>query len=127
MPKFKPGQSGNPKGPPKGLGPVQKLRRAIEQDIPEILQGMVTAAKAGDTAAAKLLLDRVVPALKPETRPAAEAVSGEPGAILQAAAEGRLTYEQATALMSLAVDRAKVAELVEIQERLQRIEAMLKH
>ena len=126
MARFQPGQSGNPRGPKPGSGPVQKLRKAIEQDAPEILAAMVTAAKGGDTAAAKLLLDRIVPPIKPETRQPAAPGPTDPGEILQAAAEGRLTFEQAERLMSLAVERAKVAELVEIQERLRRIEGMLK-
>ncbi|MCK7581577.1 MAG: hypothetical protein MZV65_42070 [Chromatiales bacterium] len=109
---WKKGESGNPRGPKPGSGPVQRLRRVIEQDAPEILAAMVTAAKGGDTAAAKLLLDRIVPPVKPETRQPSAPGPTDPGEILQSGfAEGRLTFEQAERLMSLAVERAKVAEL----------------
>lgn len=70
MAKFAPGQSGNPAGRAKGA--VSKLTRAlkdIEADVPGILAAMVEAAKGGDTRAAKLLLDRVLPVRRPVDAP----------------------------------------------------------
>ncbi len=63
---FKKGQSGNPAGRKPGTSQAAKLRQAIEDDLPDIIQSLVDAAKAGDTSAAKLLLDRAIPTLKPE-------------------------------------------------------------
>lgn len=62
--KWKPGQSGNPKGKPKGVGSVQKLREEIGEQIPAIINQLLAAAKNGDVQAARLLLERVLPPLK---------------------------------------------------------------
>ena len=62
---WKKGQSGNPAGRPKGTAKVAKLRSLIEADMPEIIAKVVELAKEGDMSAAKLLVDRAVPALKP--------------------------------------------------------------
>jgi len=66
---FKPGQSGNPKGREPGKTPAAKLRQFITKAMPEILSQLVEQAKAGDVAAAKVLIDRVCPPLKPQALP----------------------------------------------------------
>jgi hypothetical protein len=66
MPKFKPGSSGNPAGRPKGSG-YAHLRAQIAAAAPEIVNTLIEAAKAGDSRAARLLLERVVPPLKAES------------------------------------------------------------
>ncbi|MBK1720501.1 DUF5681 domain-containing protein [Thiocystis violacea] len=127
MAKFQPGQSGNPRGPRPGSGPVQKLRKAIEKDLPDIIQAMSEAAKQGDPSAARLLMDKVLPNIKPETRPLpVMGTAVEPQAIVDALTAGVLTSEQAREVMALLADRAKISEAVENAERLARIEAMLK-
>ena len=44
---WKPGQSGNPKGRPKGSGDVAKIRSAIATRIPELLEAMMQRALDG--------------------------------------------------------------------------------
>ena len=46
---WKPGQSGNPVGKKPGTGKIDKLRAALTKELPEILDALVTQAKAGDT------------------------------------------------------------------------------
>src|ERR1700722_8064187 len=59
------GQSGNPHGRrAKGLATAERLRNALVKDLPGILEGVVKAAKGGDMAAARTILDRVLPPLK---------------------------------------------------------------
>lgn len=69
MPEWKKGTSGNPRGRPLGTNEIGKLRAGLAEHVPDIIEAMVAAAKNGDTAAARLLLERVVPALKNEEMP----------------------------------------------------------
>ena len=66
--KWQPGQSGNPKGRPPGKMYKAALREALrkladngdpQQTLEEIATGQIVKAKAGDTAAAKELVDRL--------------------------------------------------------------------
>ncbi len=75
MARFQKGLSGNPRGRPRGTSKTEKLRHAIEAHVPEIIAAMVEKAREGDTAAAKLLIDRVVPTLRPTDQPAPVALA----------------------------------------------------
>ena len=63
---WKKGESGNPQGRPPGTGDVASLRAALGEHLPAVISAMVDAAKKGDTAAARLILERTVPPLRPE-------------------------------------------------------------
>ena len=62
---WKPGQSGNPVGKKPGTGKIDKLRAVLAKELPSVLEALVAQAKAGDTGAIKLVLERTVPALRP--------------------------------------------------------------
>jgi hypothetical protein len=48
---------------------VEKLRASLAKHVPDIIAALVASAKEGDTAAAKLILERVIPAVKSEELP----------------------------------------------------------
>ncbi len=126
--RWKPGQSGNPRGRPKGTSTADKLRAAIEGDLPEILEAMIQSAKSGDVGAARLLLERAVPSLKPTELPVSVDVQGESltdqgRAILEAVASGRVVPAQGAILMGALAQLARLVELDEFEVRLKALEA----
>lgn len=123
--KFKPGQSGNPAGRKPGPSKQQKLRAAIEADVPGILDALTQAALGGDPAAAKLLLDRCLPVLRPETRQATPAPV-DPDGILAATESGLIGLDQAQALMQLCAARVRIAEGQELIQKVESLEAAIR-
>lgn len=130
--QFRPGQSGNPAGKPKGTKHAStRLRDAIASDLNDIVMALVEKAKAGDTGAAALLFSRSLPPLRPQS----EAPDVElPGATMNERAEsitaaamaGDLSPTGATELMGVLSQQARIAEISELAERLERIENALK-
>ena len=60
--KFKPGQSGNPAGKPKGVKDRRtELRALLVPHAQELIDKVVALAKAGDTTALRILIDRLIP------------------------------------------------------------------
>lgn len=128
--KFKPGQSGNPKGRPKGSGLAGTLRRAIAEDAAEIIKTLIEQAKSGDVQAARVLLDRIVPALKAEAAAvevpglAAGGLRERAQAVLDAAASGELAPDTAAGLVAAVGTLARVAEIDELEARISALEGL---
>ena len=130
--QFIKGQSGNPQGRPKGSGLSAQLRAAIEQDAPSIIKTMIEQAKAGDMQAAKALLDRVLPALKPESQAihlpelvAAPTLADKAKAAIDAAGAGDIAPSAASDMVSAIAGLAKIIETTELQKRLEALELLL--
>lgn len=127
--RWQPGQSGNPAGRPRGTSNVTKLREALMDDIPAVLDRLVEQAKEGDVAAARLLLERTVPPTKPVelpveiTWPAEGDLSTYGHAILDALAEAKLTPGQAAQLMTGLGNLAHLMEVDELAKRIDELEA----
>lgn len=126
--RWKVGESGNPKGRKPGTGEVAKLRDDIAEHIPAIIQQLVTKAKEGDTQAAKLLLERVIPSMKPieETTninlPANTGLFEQGQLVMQAVAKGSLAPGQGSALIASLGALARVKEIDELEKRLTTLE-----
>ena len=130
--QFIKGQSGNPQGRPKGSGISAKLRQAIEGEAEAIIKAMIEQAKAGDMQAAKALLDRVLPALKPESQAihlpelvAAGTMAEKARAAIDAAGAGAVSPSAASDLVAAIAGLARVVETTELQQRLEAIERQL--
>ncbi len=132
MSRFKPGQSGNPKGKPRGTKHAStKLRDVIAADLPSIVGTLVSRAKDGDVHAASVLLSRCLPALKPQSDPPDAPLSGtslseRAEAIAAASLAGELPPSTATELMTVLMQQARISEVSELAERLERIENALR-
>lgn len=127
--RWRPGQSGNPRGRRPGTGEVAKLRAGIAARVPELLASLLDKALAGDTSAARLLLERVVAPLKAEEVPAPVdlpedgTLAAKGHAVLAAAAGGQLAPMQAAALLSSLGTLARLIETDELAARVAALEA----
>ena len=119
---WKPGQSGNPKGRPPGTGEVAKMRAANTGNVPAILESLTTAALAGDVQAARLLLERALPPIKPveQSQPLSlpdGTLTDQGRAVLASVAAGELAPGQG-AIGTL----ARVSEVDELARRIEALE-----
>ena len=129
---FKPGQSGNPAGRPKGArhATTVAIEALLEGEAETIARKAIDAAKAGDMVAIRLVLDRICPPRK--TRPIhielppildAGGVAEAQQEVLRAACAGELLLDKAQALSGLLEARRQSLETVELEARLSELEA----
>ena len=130
-PKFKAGISGNPKGRPKDKTPATLLRKSIINDMPDIILKLVEQAKNGDTAAAKILLDRCCPTLKPQAMninlPVNGTLAEQGGEVIRATITGQIAPDIGSQLITALSNQGKLVELQELTQRLDKIEKQLTH
>eukprot|EP01037_Dinobryon_pediforme_P012167 gene12167-12255_t len=127
------GQSGNPKGMPKGTR--HKVTRAAEALLDGQAEALtaqaVTMALNGDPVALRLCLERILPPRKdrpivfdmPKLVTVGDASKGV-AAILAGAAAGDLTPSEASALAGLVSNFVRTVEVVELERRLTALESM---
>jgi Family of unknown function (DUF5681) len=129
MSKFKPGRSGNPKGRPRGAkGRATELRTKIVAEIPDIVDQLITAAKAGDMQAARILIERAIPTLRPEEArvlvalPEDAPLSEQGAAVLRAVADGHITPSQGASMVQSLTGLARIIEVSELEARIAALE-----
>lgn len=126
--RWKPGESGNPAGRKSGTGEVAKLRAAIAEQLPSLLNAMVARALDGDVGAARLLMERTIAPLR-AVEPAQAltlpdgSLTDQGRAVLKAVAEGELAPGQGAALLGAIGALARVAEIDELAARIAALEA----
>lgn len=125
--KWKQGQSGNPAGRPPGTGKVAALRKQIEEHVPGIITALVAQATTGDAAAARLLLERVLPPIRATEQ--AQAITLPDGsltdqgkAVLSAVAAGDLAPGQGAQLLQALGSMAKLIETDDLAARIAALE-----
>jgi hypothetical protein len=135
MGRFKPGESGNPKGKPKGT--LHKATRAAQElldgEVEAITRKAIDKALEGDSIALRLCLERLIPPRK--DRPLAVKLPRVKGAadlpktlraILEAAAAGEITPGEGQALTAMLESYRKGLELLELEARISRLEEEIK-
>ena len=126
--KWKAGESGNPNGRKPGTGEVAKLRDSIAAHLPEIIAQLVTKAKEGDSQAARLLLERVLPPMKAIEQavklslPDGEGITAQGVAIVRAVAAGTIAPGQGAALLTGLGALARIKEIDELERRITQLE-----
>lgn len=125
--RWKPGQSGNPKGRKAGTGDVAKIRSAIADKVPDILESLLTRALEGDTGAARLLLERTVAPLKAiepaQTMSIPEGSLAEQGkAVVGLVAAGELPAGQGAVMLGTLGALAKLIEADQLDARIAALE-----
>ena len=128
---FGTGTSGNPAGRPKGARnrTTIAVEEILDGEAEAITRKAIEMAKAGDTVALRLCLERIAPPRKeravrfdlPPIETAADAVKAS-AALVAAVAAGELTSSQAAELGKLVEAVVKAIEATDIVERLERLE-----
>ena len=131
---FAKGQSGNPKGRPRGSRSRSAVfgEAILQRDADAIVQAVVDAAKGGDPTAMRLCLDRLMPVRRgrpvalplPAIATAAD-VDAALSVVIAAMAAGDLSAEEAGSVASVVEMKRKAIETGEHAERIALIEARL--
>ena len=126
--KFAPGNKASP-GRPRGRGAAAEIREALGADLEGIIATVKARAMAGDMQAARIILDRLVPSLRPVeipmvlAMPAGATLAGQAQAVIEAAAAGELAPGQAMQLVTALGGLGKILETTELVRRIEALEA----
>jgi hypothetical protein len=133
--KWQPGQSGNPRGRPPGRGNRSHagLLAAVREGAEAVVRRVLQEAANGDMRAAKLVLDRVLPARVCQPVPSFQLPTIASladanlalGAIAGAAMRGELTIEEASGLVQLVDGFRRMIETTELEARVAEVEKHL--
>lgn len=126
--QFMPGTSGNPAGRPRKA--PDPLRERLAEVAPALIEGLIRSAAQGDVSAARILLERCLPALKPQESPQAfdmpgGALTTQADAIVGQAASGELSAGTAATLLTGLGAVARIRESEELRRRVEALEAAI--
>lgn len=134
--KYQPGQSGNPRGRPRGaISKRTQLAKLFEPHAEELIERAVQLAKDGDMNALRLCLERILPKPRDETIeldiPEVSLTTSEDlllfaNQILNKVLAGDLSPEQAQKLFSMVNTHQDIIKMTEIESRLKDVERLLK-
>ena len=127
--RFARGNRASP-GRPPGRGPVAEMRALLATDLDKIIDTLRAQALAGDVQAIRIVLDRVLPPLRPVDLPTMLALprdgtlAEQARAVVQAAADGDLAPAQAAQIVTALGGVAKIVESTELLRRVEALEAL---
>ena len=129
--RWKKGQSGNPNGrvPGSRNRATVAIEALLDGQASALTQKAIYLALAGDMAALRLCLDRILPPRKdspvafdlPEMKTLNDTVSAM-GALVKAVGQGDLTPAEAAELTKMVQAFAKIIETAELEERVRKLE-----
>jgi hypothetical protein len=128
---FEKGQSGNPAGRPRGSRSKATLliEQLLDDDAKSITEKAIELAKAGDSTALRLCLDRIAPARRdrhiafnlPKLQKPEDAVAAA-ASIVEAVASAELTPSEAAEMMKLIEGYTRILEAEDHEQRLRALE-----
>lgn len=124
--RFTKGNKASP-GRPPGRGAVAELRDKLAQDVDAVISIVREKALAGDPQAIRILLDRVLPSLRPVELPTPMDLSvgnlaQQAHAVVQAVAHGDIAPSQAAQIISALGGVAKIVESTDLIARIAALE-----
>ena len=125
--KFSKGNKASP-GRPPGRSKVAELRDKLAQDVDAVICIVREQALAGDPQAIRLLLDRVLPSLRPIELPTPlnlpeGNLAHQAQAVVQAVADGDIAPSQAAQIITALGGVAKIIETTDLLDRITKLEA----
>ncbi len=126
-PPWRPGQSGNPKGRPKGARnkATMAMEALLDGEAEAIARKAIEKAKEGDMVAIRLCLERILPAVR--SRPieidlppveTAKDITTAHGAVIAAMARGEITPDDAGTIAGVLEARRRTIETVDLEARI---------
>jgi hypothetical protein len=128
---FDAGISGNAKGRPKARHTAAVFKTLIGDDLELLVAALINSAKMGDVGALKIIFDRLYSPLKsqslplPVKIPATGSLVDRGEAVIRSMLLGRISVDAGAKIISALAAQSKVVELIEVSERLERIEKLL--
>lgn len=124
---FAKGHTGNAGGRP---GNLANLRAKLSAGSDAVASVVLKAAKDGDMQACRLILERIVPALKPITEPVPfdlddTDLPSTARSIMRAIASGALPGDQGKVLLDAVLGMSRVIEVADLDQRLKALEASM--
>ena len=128
MGRFKKGQSGNPRGRPKGIVDRRtELRKLLNPHSKDVVNKVVEKALEGDTTAMKLCMDRLIPTIRSSDQSVSIKVTegsltdcGDQ--VVSSMLDGKLTPDEAKDLLRAIKMQANIREFEDLEQRLQKLE-----
>jgi hypothetical protein len=120
------GNSGRPKGRPDRR--TAPFREKIDKALPDILDTVIQEARNGDMAAARILIDKSLPSVKPvETaRPlpiGGSTLTDRAASVVDAVSTGSISVDEAARLIQALGSMARILEADQLEARISKLEA----
>jgi hypothetical protein len=125
--KFVKGNKASP-GRTPGRSKVAELRERLAQDVDAVINIVRDQALAGDPQAIRILLDRVLPSLRPVELPTPldlpeGNLAHQAHAVVQAVADGDIAPSQAAQIINALGGVAKIIETTDLIDRIAKLES----